>query len=339
MTDRDQRVDGRNTGPALAAANSARGDVLAVGTSCADILVGRVDEFPAKASMVRTEFLHLSTGGVAATYARDAARLGLSAAVATGIGMDVFGQILVSAFEKDGVDWSPSVRHADLATAATVVLVDSRGERSFLHHAGASDRLPDPAGIDGRRWRHVHLGGLPMAVAYGGESGTAFARRMRDEGATVSMDTVLDPCGGWETARALLPELDIALPSYVEAVELSGGETDPVRQVAFMLEHGVRVACVKLGSEGAIVAAADRPAFYVRPTPLPAVDVTGAGEAFCAGFTYGWLRGWTLEKTAMFAATCGALATQATGGPDGLRSAADVARWAESSGFAVRISS
>jgi sugar/nucleoside kinase (ribokinase family) len=51
---------------------------------------------------------------------------------------------------------------------------------------------------------------------------------------------------------------------------------------------------------------------------VEAVDGTGAGDAFAAGFLYGSLAGWPLEKTAAFANAAGALATTAVGATEGV---------------------
>lgn len=47
--------------------------------------------------------------------------------------------------------------------------------------------------------------------------------------------------------------------------------------------------------------------------PVKAKDPTGAGDAFAAGFIHGTLRGWSLERTAVFANAIGALATTSYG--------------------------
>ena len=318
------------------AAPGGRLDVLAVGMAGVDILIGPADALPPPNGMRMMREMKFSTGGVASTYARDAARLGMSAALATGIGGDLFGELLSAEHAKDGVDLTFSLRSGGLPTAGTVVLIDSAGERSFLHRRGAADRLIDPARIDGRLFRHVHIGGQPLVPEYGGEAGAAFLRRMREEGATTSMDTVFSALDDWAPARALLPELDVALPSYEEAVPLCEGERDPLRQLQYMLARGAAAAAVKLGAEGAVFAARGEAPFQIRPTPVRTVDATGAGEAFCAGFTYGWLAGWELERSARLAVACGALATQELGGPDALRPVADVFAWAETAGFSAQ---
>jgi ribokinase len=44
-----------------------------------------------------------------------------------------------------------------------------------------------------------------------------------------------------------------------------------------------------------------------------AVDSTGAGDSFTAGFLYGWARGMSLSASALLASALGALATMVYG--------------------------
>jgi tagatose-1,6-bisphosphate aldolase len=47
---------------------------------------------------------------------------------------------------------------------------------------------------------------------------------------------------------------------------------------------------------------------------ISAAQAVGAGDSFDAGFIYGYLNGWELEKSLRLACVCGALSTQAAGG-------------------------
>ena len=53
------------------------------------------------------------------------------------------------------------------------------------------------------------------------------------------------------------------------------------------------------------------------PPPVQVVDTTGAGDSFNAGFVYGYLAGWSLERSLRLACACGALATRQPGGTNG----------------------
>ena len=84
------------------------------------------------------------------------------------------------------------------------------GERSFFHFPGASHQFPGPC--------HVHLGGSPLISAYDGPQGLAMLTRARDLGVSTSLDTVGNVNGSWELTRTLLAEIDLAMPSWDEAI-------------------------------------------------------------------------------------------------------------------------
>jgi len=52
---------------------------------------------------------------------------------------------------------------------------------------------------------------------------------------------------------------------------------------------------------------------------VPVVDTTGAGDIFHAGFIYGMLRGWSLDKQLDFACAAAALNCMAVGARGGIR--------------------
>jgi len=73
---------------------------------------------------------------------------------------------------------------------------------------------------------------------------------------------------------------------------------------------------IKLGAEGALGASQSQ---RVRVTSIPVnvVDTVGAGDSFDAGFIYGYLNQWSMEKSLQLACVCGALSTQKAGGTEG----------------------
>jgi sugar/nucleoside kinase (ribokinase family) len=105
--------------------------------------------------------------------------------------------------------------------------------------------------------------------------------------------------------------VDVFLPNEAEALALTGAKT--VEKAAASLGKKCSVVAVKLGARGAIGNSgnetAQAPAFNIH-----VVDTVGAGDTFDAGFLYGWLNDWSLEKTLRLAVICGSLSTRATGG-------------------------
>lgn len=69
---------------------------------------------------------------------------------------------------------------------------------------------------------------------------------------------------------------------------------------------------VKLGPEGAVAFADGR--IVRRPTAkVDVVDTTGAGDAFNAGFIYGYLAGYSIEDALDLGNACGSLSVQRSG--------------------------
>jgi sugar/nucleoside kinase (ribokinase family) len=230
-------------------------------------------------------------GGSAANTARWLGRLGARTTLISAVGRDAAGRALVDAVRGDGVTARVS-RIAGARTARIAVLVDPGGERSFVPDRGAADRL-DPADLQPSWFVGAQALHLPLYSLLGEPLGAAGRRAIelaRAVGAIVSVDLAsVGPllAGGRRAARGLIgtaaPDIVFATSAEAEAL-VGGGPAEPLLDVA-------RVAVVKRGSKGATVLArsgSERLRFEVATSPLAAVDTTGAGDAFDAGFLVAW---------------------------------------------------
>lgn len=116
----------------------------------------------------------------------------------------------------------------------------------------------------------------------------------------------------WETvdaARAMAARA-ISLATIVvgnrEECEVAVGTSDPDSAADRLLEAGVRLAIIKLGADGVLLATASE---RVR---IPAIPITlvcglGAGDAFGGALCHGLLNEWGLEEIGKFANAAGAL--------------------------------
>jgi sugar/nucleoside kinase (ribokinase family) len=78
----------------------------------------------------------------------------------------------------------------------------------------------------------------------------------------------------------------------------------------------MEATAIKLGKDGALgILKGQR--VKMRSIPVNVVDTIGAGDSFDAGFIYGYLNNWELEKSLKLACVCGALSTQQAGGANG----------------------
>ena len=83
--------------------------------------------------------------------------------------------------------------------------------------------------------------------------------------------------------------------------------------LAWLAHRGVRNVALKLGERGAALLW-DGEIFHCPPHKVKAVDTTGAGDCFDAGFICGWLHGLEPDRCLRVGAICGALSTRGLGG-------------------------
>ncbi len=295
-------------------------DVVCLGILVADAIARPVDELPERGSLGLVETVSLHGGGCALNTASVLARLGLDAGVAGKVGDDALGAFLLGLLDARGVDRGGVVADPAVPTSATVVLVDSGGERTFLHLPGANANLLAEE-VDRSfllSGRAVHLAGALVMEALDGEPAAGILADARSHGLATSLDTAWDASGRWARVLPVLPHVDLFAPSLAEGRAISGAD-EPAAVASWLREHGAGAVVLKCGADGCFVSADDFEGAVAAPS-VTAVDGTGAGDAFVAGLLYGRLQSWPLERCARFANGVGALATTAVGALEGVRS-------------------
>src|SRR5262249_20174278 len=121
-----------------------------------------------------------------------------------------------------------------------------------------------------------------------------------------------DPAQSWHRdIWRVLDETDVLFLNRTEALALTGARD--VRGALKVLSEHVPCVVVKLGPKGAM--AVRRGETFTAPGfRVDAVDTTGAGDSFAAGFVSASLRGASIEECLRVANACGALSTRRAGG-------------------------
>jgi sugar/nucleoside kinase (ribokinase family) len=84
------------------------------------------------------------------------------------------------------------------------------------------------------------------------------------------------------------------------------GDVPPLEVALKLLNTGVQTALITMAGEGCLAVNGSQ-VVRVHAPPVLAVDGCGAGATFSAGFIYGQLKGWDLEKSACFATAAASL--------------------------------
>lgn len=299
-------------------------DLVTVGLVCADVMVRPVNSLPVTGTLALVSQLEMHVGGLAGVTAMVYSQLGGRAAFIGRVGNDGFGDQVLHAMESAGVDTRATTRSSDKGTSATVVLIREDGERTFLHHTGATAELTaDHVDLDlAGSARMLHWGGPAVTPGLDGEPMAGVFRFARERGVHTSLDTCYDGSGVWlPRIEPSLPYVDTVFASVEEARHYTNADA-PEDMAAFFLARGARTVVIKLGAEG-LYAATPEEAHRLPGHVVDAVDTTGAGDSACAGFLYGSAQGWDLGRCARLANAVGALSVQAMGGAEAISSLDD----------------
>lgn len=287
-------------------------DLLVIADCNPDLILSGELHFGGVQTEQLVESADLTVGGSGAITACGAARLGVKAAAVGLMGDDFFGQIQLRNMRDLGVNTDAVILDPGIRTGLTVVLSPD-GNRSLVTYPGSiasltPDRIPRES-LESARHVHVACFYLQRGLHNGL---TEVLRHARQYGATISLDPNWDPDQDWTAVKDLLPEIDFFMPNLAEAEAISGlqGAENAGRE---LLGLGAGAVVIKCGREGAVEINAEG-MLRASPPEVEAVDATGAGDSFNAGYLAAFLRG--LDPGDRLVAGCwaGALSTRRPGG-------------------------
>lgn len=295
-------------------------EVVCLGILVADVYGKPIDEWPERGRLSTVDDMGIGLGGCAANTGLCLVKLGVDTAIMGKVGDDGFGKFVSDTLVAAGADVRGLVVDKGPGTSASMVMIDSAGERTFLHFPGANGRLKlDEIDFDVvTNCRIFHCAGALVMGEFDGAPMAECLRRAQKAGVTTALDTVYNDKSGWmDTLGQCLQYTDVFLPSVGEAQKLTN-ETAPEAMAEKLLDYGIKTVGLKLGEHGSYIRTADVE-LRVPAYKMNVLDGTGAGDAFVAGFLRGMLEGWDLERTTKFANAVGGLCTTGIGTTAGVR--------------------
>jgi len=287
---------------------SPRLDVVGVGLNATDTLIP-VAHYPSRGSKIEFRSAKVLPGGQVATAMIACQLWGLRARYVGKVGDDIAAELHRSEFSRLGVE-------AHLFTAPgchsqqAFILVDDGGERTVLWKR--DDRLTLRPEELQQEWivnaRAIHVDGHDTAAA------SVAAGWARAAGVPVVAD--LDEL--YPGVEKLLNSVDYLITSRDIPGRLTE-ENDLRKSLPALKERfRSRLTAATLGEEG--VLAWDGTSFHYAPAfRVETIDTTGAGDIFHAGFIYGLLQGWPLQRQLDFACAAAALNCTAIGARGGIQ--------------------
>lgn len=300
-----------------------------VGSMIVD-LVKTIDLWPDKGMLVTIGGTERAVGGLVCNTAVDIKTMDESLEVKAfgNVGKDEYGDWALDFLKSKGVDVSSVKRSESKDTSYTdVMTLEGSGERTFFHYRGANAEFTiDDVDLDNLDCDILHLGyllALDGIDAKDEEYGTKSARLLHDvqqKGIKTCIDVVSDQNGRFlEKVEPVLKYCD-----YIVINEIEGGmlcDITPRNENGELLIDNLRKICHELKAKGVsdtavlhcpeLSCAVDSKGEFcaLNSFDVPKdyiVGTVGAGDAFCAGMLYSFLKGYDVLK-GMQLASCSAV--------------------------------
>ena len=238
-------------------------------------------------------------GGRGANTAVTLSCLGIPAKLmGSTLGDDRRGDLFLRAIRRYRVDAGDLDVEQGVRTAHVVLLSDQNGERSPMAY------IPD---LRSRPLRVEDLEGVSLLFVDVslGRNAVEAARLAREKGIGIFAFEISE--------NHPLAELCDVVVNSIGFVRRH--REDSASDIAVgLLKAGVEAVVITRGTEGCSVYRENGSSFDQPVFPVSVRDTTGAGDAFCAGLIYGYLQGWTLTRSVLFASGAAALNCCGLGG-------------------------
>jgi sulfofructose kinase len=288
--------------------NVTKVDLVGVGLNATDTVIPLTD-YPSRGSKVEYRTATVLPGGQVASTVVACQRWGMNTRYVGKLGDDAAAALHREAFAHAGVE-TQLITVAGAASPQSLILVDAGGERTVL--CRRDERLIlQPTDLD-QEWivnaRALHVDGHDTAAA------TLAATWARAAGIPVIAD--LDEL--YPGVEDLIEKVDYLVVSRDFPRRLTNEPNLEKALQQIQHRYGCTLVAATLGEEG-VVAWDGKHLHHAPAYRVSVVDTTGAGDIFHAGFIYGLLQNWPLERQLDFACAAAALNCTAVGARGGIQ--------------------
>lgn len=295
-------------------------DLAVVADLCIDLLfTGNVKPIYGQVEQFVDDY-RVELGGSASIFASQYAKLGGNPAFLGAYGADPFGSFLVNKLKELNIDDHFLVKSETDQTAVGLGL-GYQNDRAMLTFKGTLNAMtPEQVSASGilDAAPHLHINSFYL-LEFLKDYWVEKAPELKKQGKTISLDTNWAPEEDWAVVHDLLPYIDVFIPNEEEAKKISG--KDSIDEAGKMLCEVCSLVVVKRGADGASVYQNGTVTHFAVPEELKEglsiKDTTGAGDNFCAGFVFNWLKGESLGDCVNLGLKCGTSSLKEIGGING----------------------
>ncbi len=225
-------------------------------------------------------------GGSAANTVVGLARLELKTGFIGKVASDREGTFLLNEFREEGVDVNGITVSEKGRSGSVMGFIDTKGDRALYVDPGVNDHIDfkdiNLDYVSGAEFLHLS--------SFVGERSFKAQKQLLNllKNVRVSFDPgAIYARKGLAVLKPIIKKCSVLFPNAIELKLLTG--QDYKEGARAFIELGVDVIAVKLGGQGCYVTDG-KESHLIEPYMVEAVDTTGAGDAFCAGFLYGLIK-------------------------------------------------
>ena len=310
-------------------------DLLTMGRSSIDLYSNDVG-----APFTEIESFAAYVGGSPTNISVGARRLGLKTVLLTALGEDPVGDFILHFLENEGVETRYIPRKPGRRTSAVVLGIEPPDKFPLVYYrdncADIALTIDDVRAAPVAESRAFEFAGTNLSKEPSRSATLFAAEEARRNGVRVIFDLDFrpdqwhDPRAFGVAVRSALRLVDVILgtqdeikaalladPSQVHLTHLQvsdarvSGDLDAA--IEALLSLGPRALIEKRGEHGARIHLADGARLDAPGFPVEVYNILGAGDAFAAGFLYGYVNGWDWRKAARLGNACGAIVVTSHG--------------------------
>ncbi|MEZ4673296.1 MAG: 5-dehydro-2-deoxygluconokinase [Caldilineaceae bacterium] len=304
-------------------------DSLHMGRSSIDLYSNDVGApFPAISSFAAY------VGGSPTNISVGGRRLGLKTAIITGIGVDPVGDFILDFLNKEGVDTRFTVRKPGHRSSAVVLGIEPPDKFPLVYYrdncADIELTIDDVLAAPIAESKVFQFAGTNLCKEPS-RSATMFGAEIAKQvGTEVIFDIDFrpdqwhDPRAFGVVVRSIMHSVDVVIgtedeinaavlsdPSQMSLTHSQISDTkvsgNVEAAIARILTLGPKAVVEKVGAQGARIHLKSGEVISAPGYPVEIYNILGAGDAFGAGFIYGYTNGWDWRKAARLGNACGAI--------------------------------
>ncbi|MBI9064299.1 MAG: 5-dehydro-2-deoxygluconokinase [Marinilabiliaceae bacterium] len=276
---------------------------------------------------------HAFVGGSPLNISVGCSRLGLKSALFTGVGQDKVGDFILNFLKKENVDTSLIPVIPGTRSSAVILGIEPPDRFPLVYYrdncADSQLNIDHVLAADISKARILQISATALNMEPTRSAAFLAAEIANENNVPVLLDVDFR-ADQWHdlrafgvTIRAFLHKVDIVLATeeellaaflkdesqlkithqQISAPEITG---DINEAIAGVLKSKAKVLIMKTGSKGSQVYLPDGTVTEVPGFPVEVLNILGAGDAFAAGFIYGYLKGWDWYKCCRIGNACGA---------------------------------